>query len=130
MLHLQANTKEYDNYKKAYDTGALFEIEGFTLISKKAHRSLDREGWEAVHQIETSKEVISLSQVDIRLDVRENILKELENIRGQLQLFTSDDKTPIMIELLSKEYVTASKYLRMIEGHYMARDGHANYLPF
>ena len=33
-MELKANTREYDQYRKAYNTGALFEIEGFTLISK------------------------------------------------------------------------------------------------
>ena len=130
MLHLQANTKEYDNYRKAYNTGALFEIEGFTLISKKVHVTLDQENWEAVHELENNKEVITLSDIDIRLDVRENLLKELEKIRVLFQIFTDDDKTPSMIENLSVEYIRARKHLRDIEGHYMARDGHTNYLPY
>lgn len=130
MLHLQANTKEYDNYKKAYDTGALFEIEGFTLISKKVHVTLDQEQWQAVYELGNNKEVITLSDIDIRLDVRENLLAELDKIRKLFKIFTDDDKTPSMIESLSEEYVRARKHLRHIEGHYMARDGHTNYLPY
>ena len=129
-MEFKANTKEYDNYKKAYDTGALFEIEGFTLISKKVHVTLEREHWEAVYQISNNKDVITLSNVDIRLDVRENILKELDSIRLLFKIFTDDEKTPSMIENLSEEYIRARKHLRNIEGHYMARDGHAEYLPY
>ena len=129
-MEFKANTKEYDNYRKAYHTGALFEIEGFTLISKEVQVTLDQEHWQAVHELQNNENVITLSNVDIRLDVRENLLAELEKIRGLFKIFTSDDKTPAMIENLSHEYITARKTLRMVEGHYMARDGHTNYLPF
>lgn len=129
-MKFKANTKEYDNYRKAYNTGALFEIEGFTLISKKVHVQLDQENWQAVYELGNNKEVITLSDIDIRLDVRENLLKELEKIRVLFQIFTDDDKTPSMIENLSNEFIRARKHLRDVEGHYMARDGHFDYLPY
>ena len=130
MLHFKANTKEYDQYKKAYDTGALFEIEGFTLISKEVQTTLELEYWQAVHEIENYKEVITLSEVDIRLDVRENLLNELDKVRRLLKIFTEDNNAPVMIERLSKEYIVAREHLRNVEGHYMARDGHFDYLPY
>jgi len=130
MLHFKANTKEYDNYKKAYDTGALFEIEGFTLISKDVQCTLEMQEWQAVHDLQSHKDVITLSKVDIRLDVRENLLKELERIRRLFKIFTEDDKTPVMIENLSRDYIKARETLRMVEAHYMDRDGHTNYLPY
>ena len=126
----KANTKEYDRYKKAYDTGALFEIEGFTLISKNVHCTLEIEEWQAVHDVQSYKNVITISEVDIRLDVRENLLKELEKIRTLFKIFTEDDKTPSMVENLSEEYIRARKNLRMVEGIIMEREGHYNYIPF
>jgi len=130
MLHFKANTKEYDNYKKAYDTGALFEIEGFTLISKDVQCTLELQDWQAVHDLQNHKDVITLSKVDIRLDVRENILVELDNIRTFFKIFAEDNSTPAMIENLSRDYIKARETLRMVEAHYMDRDGHTNYLPY
>ena len=130
MLHLQANTKEYDQYKKAYDTGALFEIEGFTLISKNVHCTLEIEKWQAVHDVQSYKDVITLTDVDIRLDVRENLLVEIEKLRKLFKIFTEDDKTPAMIESLSEQYIRARKHLRMVEGIIMERENHYNYIPF
>ena len=80
-MQFKANTKEYDQYKKAYNTGALFEIEGFTLISKNVHCTLEIEKWQAVHDVQSYKDVITISEVDIRLDVRENLLAEIEKLR-------------------------------------------------
>jgi len=129
-MEFKANTKEYENYKKAYDTGALFEIEGYTLISKKVHVTLDREYWEAVHELERNKEVIVLSEVDIRLDVRENIINELDKVRKLFKIFAEDNNALAMIELLSRDFIRARKHLRDIEAHYMFRDGHFDYLPY
>lgn len=129
-MKFKANTKEYDRYKKAYDTGALFEIEGFTLISKEVQCRLEIESWQAVHELQKQPNVITLSDVDIRLDVRENLLAELKKIRTFFNIFSQDDTTPAMLETLSRDYIRGMETLRMVEGHYMARDGHTNYIPF